>query len=823
MNNHFKMKKDRKIYIILITVLTIIALSINIQVHNNFLYNKQIKAYKDKIQIESIDLSYRVTSHEIIGAINSMAKRSSLLNDIVNGLIVPDSPILLNKLELLKQDYNASIIYVMNSEGDVVSCTLYDENKTLTGENYNFRPYFTNAISGSPDIYPAVGVTTGKRGLYYASPIYDIRNSHKDEVIGVLVAKMDFRVIDTVLNNYFDPAAVISSSGIIFSSNVKNWLFKDMFSGESNENFIYNNKTYNVFSNLISLEDESGRWRLISLHNFDRWYKFIQPWLINLLIIFLYISIFFYIFQNTKNIELELSQRASEEELKAVIASMDDLLFVLDKDNIFINYYQPISDSRLFEPAGFFLGKSLEETMPPYIVKMAEKAIDSVKITGISQQFDYSLELQEQVHWFSAKVSKRENLSGSFAGVTVVVRDISNLKEIELDLEKSKNIAEEANKAKSDFLANMSHEIRTPMNAIVGFTELLYSQEDNSEKKNKLGMIKASGQNLLALINDILDFSKIEAGKIDIDHSNFSLRVILDNLYSMYKRKAHEKDLGYNINIDKSVPEYVFGDEHRIIQILTNIISNALKFTNDGSITIELNYENGIAEISVTDTGIGIPNNKLDYIFSAFSQADSSTERHYGGTGLGLAISKQLAELIGGSLTVRSSVEIGSSFVLNLPLPKVDQNDRTIHNSGISYNKSETDKKAEGSEDKNSSKYRILVAEDNKMNQALIKAMLQEIGYECEIAENGKIALDKLKTHNYDLLFLDIQMPVMDGLETIKYIRKNSNLEELYVIALTANALIGDSDKYINAGCNDYISKPIDREVLKSKIMEIFR
>ena len=820
MNYHSNLKKDRKTFLILISVLTIIAFFVNIKVHNNYLYNKQFAAYNDKIEIESIELSYRITSHEIIGAINSMAKRSNLLNDILIGRITPDSPLLLGKLGQIKQDYDASIIYVMNKDGLVVACTSYNDNKTLTGNNYSFRPYFTNAIEGFSNIYPAIGVTTGKRGLYYASPIFDIRSNHNSEVLGVLVAKMDLSAVDTLLNNYSYPTAIISSSGNVFSSNVKEWMFSSINNNTDYNSVIYKDITYSVFLAPISLKDESGIWKLISLHKIDKWYKFAQPWLIGFLIIFLYISIIVYVSQYTKKLELELNKRISEEELRAVVASMDDLLFVLDNDNIFINYYQPLTDKRLFTSAEFFIGKSLKETMPPHIVLLAEETIDSVKFTGISRQFEYSLEMEEQIKWYSAKVSMRKNLSGSSSGVTVVVRDISNLKEIEHDLKKSKNIAEEANRAKSDFLANMSHEIRTPMNAILGFTDLLYSTEDNPGKKNKLGMIKTSGQNLLVLINNILDFSKIEAGKIGIENKSFSLRTTLDNMYSMYKGKADDMGLEYTINIEKSVPEFVLGDEHRVIQILTNIIGNALKFTKDGSVTVDLSYNINRAMIKVKDTGIGIQDNKLDYIFSAFSQADSSTERHFGGTGLGLAISKQLVELIGGTVAVKSTLDVGSTFVLDLSLPVIDQKGIKFSKPFLSYNKVEG---FEPIDSKFIANHKILVAEDNKMNQALIKAMLQELDFNCDIAENGKIALDKLNAQHYDLLLLDIQMPVMDGLETIKYIRENKNLSNLYVIALTANALIGDSDKYINAGCNDYISKPIDRYILENKISELFR
>ncbi len=389
-------------------------------------------------------------------------------------------------------------------------------------------------------------------------------------------------------------------------------------------------------------------------------------------------------------------------------------------------------------------------------------------------------------------------------------------------IKRKAELAETATKAKSDFLSNMSHEIRTPMNAIIGFTELLYNEENDLEKKNKLELIKTSGKNLLSLINDILDFSKIEAGKILLEKIIFNLKTTLNYIYSMYKSKASSKGLNFIINIGESIPLSVVGAEHRIIQILTNIVGNAIKFTKDGTITIDCSYNAGKAIIKITDTGIGIANDKLDLVFSAFNQVDSSTEREFGGTGLGLTISRQLTELMNGNLTITSTFGIGSSFILELPLPEKKEGPGNSQSAAHLNRNPEADEWDTVTNNQIITRYKILVAEDNKINQILTRELLKGLDLECDIAENGKIALEMLNDKPYDLLLLDMQMPVMDGLETLRHINYEKKFEKLYIIALTANAMEGDAEKYMKAGCNDYLSKPIDRVLFQQKIYNLY-
>lgn len=375
-------------------------------------------------------------------------------------------------------------------------------------------------------------------------------------------------------------------------------------------------------------------------------------------------------------------------------------------------------------------------------------------------------------------------------------------------LKEAKNIAEEAAKAKADFLANMSHEIRTPMNAIMGMIYLIQKTDLNEKQKDYTSKIQASSEHLLGIINDILDFSKIEAGKCEIEKIDFKLDQVLNNLAALISEKCSSKGIKLIFDVDSGVPNNLRGDPLRIGQVLINYTNNAIKFTEHGEIIVRIKKEkefenNCIIRFEVKDTGIGMTEEQKNKLFQPFQQADTSTTRKYGGTGLGLVISKQLAVLMDGEVGVQSELGKGSTFWFNAKL---------VVNSLVEENK-ELRNTAEEKPNVMQGK-RILLVEDNELNQQVAMEILQDRGLAIDIAENGKAAINKINEKPYDIILMDMQMPVMDGVEAAKKIRGNPKYELIPIIAMTANAMATDRERCLKAGMNDHITKPIDPEKL---------
>jgi PAS domain S-box-containing protein len=433
---------------------------------------------------------------------------------------------------------------------------------------------------------------------------------------------------------------------------------------------------------------------------------------------------------------------------------------------------------------------------------------------------------------FNGSVYKDDR--GNVQGVVVVARDITDQKRIETQLneaivfaemateiaeiaknkaETSTKIAETAVKAKQQFLSNMSHEIRTPMNAIIGFTKVLLKSELTAKQKEYLSAIKMSGDALIVLINDILDLAKVDSGKMVFEKIPFKMNSSISAMLHLFETKILEKNLKLVVDYDKTIPEVLLGDPVRLHQIILNLVSNAVKFTTKGKIYVSVrllsNNDNNVGvQFSIKDTGIGISEEKIGKIFENFQQASSGTSRLYGGTGLGLAIVKQLVESQGGSIQVVSKLNEGSTFSFVLNFQKTDEQ--------------AAEEMVADELDEEIKDLKVLVVEDIPLNQLLMKTLLDDFGFERDIADNGKIAIEKMQTKTYDVVLMDLQMPEMNGFEATDYIR-NVMHSDIPIIALTADVTTVDLAKCKSVGMNDYIAKPVDERILYSKIIGLIK
>ncbi len=510
--------------------------------------------------------------------------------------------------------------------------------------------------------------------------------------------------------------------------------------------------------------------------------------------------------------------REERQRLSTYIDTMQTLLIVCNQDGLVL-HTNPEAQKRLQLPEHQIKGYPLTYLLPSHasaILNQQWQNLLSRASGSLTTEFPLitSTGKQHIIRWRMTVLKLSGQTQVLLAGLDIS-EDVANKEALEsanIKIREALAQAEQANRSKSVFLANMSHEIRTPMNGILGASELALDTELDEDQRHYLDIIHSSSHALLDILNDILDLSKIESGKLELEQIEFDLDTLLTELHALFREPARRKGLDLVYLYSGELPVFWLGDPKRIRQIITNLISNAMKFTEQGRISIRVDGQlddkgQQQLNIAVTDTGIGIPPDKQQQIFSAFRQADSSTSRRFGGTGLGLTICRYLARAMQGEVSLHSVQGEGSTFTLSIPLTAAQH-----QQSSAMAAEAKRHARLKGS---------VLLAEDNDVNRRVAVKMLEKLGLHCTVAEDGLAAVQAVQSQHFDLVLMDINMPVMDGITATRRIREsdmpNNNLP---ILALTANAMMEDRQRCLQAGMNGFISKPIKVDALRIAIAE---
>lgn len=777
-------------------------------------------------------------------AVDNLSKYQEIV-DVATGRSQPDNSNLLTILNTARGALNLAFVYVMDHTGKVVGCSTALEGKSLTGERYPFRPYFQQALGGRRSFYPAVGITTKKKGFYFSAPIL---TANSDVPVGVVVIKTRSETIDTFFSGPRDQAEalLVSRNGVVFASTAKDWILKTAWlMPKASLNDIQQSRQFGdeLLGPLpFSLQQplvSSGRqrysvdvqalanedWHIVTLKDVP------YPWVTILLLSAVVLSLgglsMLLAIQAHKEEELtdqviagQAANHRAEKELQTSVLELESIFraslvgLVLVRNGRIINV-----NRRMTEIFGFsrdeILTNDIRQFFPhrPSFRRFVQLHLSMLTL-GDVEQIEYTLKKKDGTLVPCTLSGKAVDIKDLSRGTVWVIEDISKRKSEEQELERAKKVAESASIAKSAFLANMSHEIRTPMNGIIGLSNLLLRDIPDGQQREYLELIHRSAIRLMTIMNDILDFSKLEAGRFEPERLPFFLVDLLRDVVQPMEPTAKRKNIRLDYHLDPAIPSPLLGDQLKLMQVLTNLIDNSLKFTRHGYVSLRVRLQpvdtssSSFVLFEVADTGIGISEEAHDKVFESFTQADSSHSRRFGGTGLGLSISKGLVELMGGRIWFESEPGMGTRFYFTLPLITTEISDlHPIRSNPCAPVDEHLLPSGCGK--------RILVAEDEYINKILIRTMLREAGYRVTVVHNGREAVEAWQGGVFDCILMDVQMPEMDGYQAVDRIRQGEPAgEHIPIIAMTAHALRGDREKCLDAGMDDYVSKPIDGTAL---------
>jgi two-component system sensor histidine kinase/response regulator len=801
------------------------------------------------LQLAANEVGFRITNDEVptraLGAAVTLGAVSKRIRDGALGVIAVDDAVVSGLLESVVETVGSQNAFIVNRSGVVVQ--LYDRRpsiKRFIGLDVAFRPYFKAAIEGNPSLYPAYGKSTMTLGLYAAAPIY-AEDGVSSEVVGVLVLQTSFQEIETQLGKQDGSFVLLSPEERVFAASVPSLALARLSTADgpepasdelrvphasvsrarltadraSDRVVTPDGRVWRSAVAKVNWPDPTGQWRLLALGDARAWFGPVErvgAFSLSFLGALLVCWGFDRRLRSQRALiaerhALETRRRQHDQDsFMATVLNASPIAFQCSRQGGPIE----VANTAFRQLHGLRAGAATEPSWATLFARPEDHDALMARLEGETHVLDFEHEaLRADGSRFWALCTVTRVVHAGQALVCGWTRDVTRRRELDNELIRTRELAEQATRMKSDFLANMSHEIRTPMNAILGMAQLALKGELEPRQREHVEKILRAGRHLLGLINDILDFSKIEAGKLSLESVDFDLDQVLENIADLIAEKAQQKGLELLFLIDDAVPRMLVGDPLRLGQIIINYANNAIKFTDQGEVDIAVRVESESAEglvlhCSVRDTGIGLSEDQAARLFQAFTQADASTTRRFGGTGLGLAICKRLAALMGGEVGLESKPGEGSTFWFTARVGRSTRSRRLRLPSADVHGR------------------RVLVVDDHDHARAVVAQMLTSMGFCVSEAASGKLALEAVREaaargETYDLVAVDWQMPQMDGIEVAKVLKGMALASPPRTILVTAHGREDAVKGAAEAGIDAVLIKPVNASLLLETIMDV--